>query len=223
MILAIGMILVVISLFSLGVFVAYQIMPWSFESIGKEAHPQLSSLEEPSRLHFPIASMTPGLESSATSEPVATVSMPGMFTFPDQTPTPVSTGTPFPIIETPPANGLPTPSSCPSVTGIPVLNGYHVRMGSLPLPLVAGCPAIIYIEASNKPNSQVRFELVFGITYQSQCTVTRTSLSTDENGKVSISFIVPGKACFQGVIMATGTILIGSDTSVPVALTVISP
>lgn len=125
---------------------------------------------------------------------------------------------PTPTLQaTPPGNGInaPTPTipPCPPATAPTILSGTSVRDGTGPAPMIASCPAVIYLAAPLQTNTPVSIVLIFGRVPQPNCTITITAYRTDGQGNAAIPFIVPDRSCIRGSILTNGTITIGNDSS----------
>jgi hypothetical protein len=114
----------------------------------------------------------------------------------------------------PTATPTPRPSGrCAPQQMVPVLSGGTVRDGTIPAPMIGGCPATIYISAPGQPGALVIISLTFGTANSIACSVYDNSLHTDARGSAAVPIVVPGRDCFQGDITTSGSITVGSDNS----------
>lgn len=116
--------------------------------------------------------------------------------------------------------GAPTPTilPCPPTSPSPALSGAGVRDGTGPAPMIANCPAVLYLAAPRQTYAPVSVTLSFGRLTQANCTITINTYSTDGQGNVAIPFTVPDSSCIRGTIMTNGTITVGNDSSANVNL-----
>ncbi|HKD73882.1 MAG TPA: hypothetical protein VKB76_00250, partial [Ktedonobacterales bacterium] len=103
-------------------------------------------------------------------------------------------------------------------TGQPALQGRSVRDGTVPTPMIAGCPTTLYISAPTLPNMPITVSLYFGRSFAPSCIVNLASSQTDSTGVAQITFTVPSGTCILGRIMTTGMILVGNDSSANASL-----
>jgi hypothetical protein len=163
--------------------------------------------------------VNPGGGSNGGEATFPVVPLTPQATAPNIAPIAVATSNQGPLVQLTPSP-LPFPTSvatnvpsCPTLTNSPVLGGRNVLDGTLPAPLQGGCPAQIVIYAASLPNAPVTITLTFGKLDPISCTLTLAG-TTDDAGNAAISFTVPGRHCYQGDIVTSGTISVGGDNSV---------
>ncbi len=193
----------------LGIFTASLIIPTYF------VHLQVAASGENAGDHpsvaYPVATTAPVAIKTPPGQRIAEVAV-TVTPSPSATPIASATATPTP-------DPISTPVPCPPITaGQPSLTGKTVRDGTLPAPMIAGCPATLFISAPTLPDAPIAVSLYFGRSFAPPCVVYLTADQTDSAGMAQITFTVPANTCVLGRIMTTGVITVGDDSSANASL-----
>lgn len=129
--------------------------------------------------------------------------------------------TPAPLPGTPTATptlaATPSPpgssQACPPAGATASLRGMRIQDGVSPDPLIAGCQAMLIIDAPQQTYAPITIALTFNPSNPGGCTVTITAAQTDAHGHAAIPFTVPGSYCIRGSTTTRGTITVGGDSS----------
>jgi hypothetical protein len=204
-----GMLTMALGCLGVGVFTAGLIAPSFFIHLQVAAGD--GNAGDHASLAYPVSTTAPIAIKTPQGQRIAAIAVTATAT-PSPTATPNATAIPTPA----PTN---TPVPCPAITtGQPTLQGRTVRDGTVPTPMIAGCPAILYISAPTLPNAPIVISLYFGRSYTTPCTINLTDNQTDSAGTAQITFTVPAGTCILGRIMTTGVISVGGDSSANASL-----